>query len=218
VTSDGKFFDVMLGLLKHCMPELDEGAITKLLWRRARPPTEVHSDLFQDEQVRDCFDPSDLKVVDHHSAATRKSYTAEFQEELEKRIQKSTAAAVKPKGKGKGKKRKLDGSAVVGTPATHTRRDPGPPKGDSMTESDARQYLPPGSPARIWKDLAWCDRWQVKYAPYGTLSRSFQLYGEMNALARCLNWAWHFHTLTNPGQVCPYGWVLEADWRLSATA
>lgn len=120
------------------------------------------------------------------------------------------------KEKGKKRKHAAGSSAAAPKPAAHTWHVPAPPKGDIVTEADARTYLPPSSSARLWKDTVWCDRWLVKYTPYGTLTRSFQLYGEINALARCLNWVWHHHGLTSPGVVCPYPWVLEADWKVGA--
>ena len=212
----GKFFEVLLGVLEDCLPDLDEAAISQLLWTRAKPPAEVLSELFEDDQVRECFDESDLKVVDHLRADTAKAAKAEFAVELGKHMAGVRSRAEK-KEKGKKRKHAAAGSAVAAPRlAVHTWHVPALPKGDTVTEAEARKYLPPASSARLWKDMVWCDRWLVKYTPYGTLSRSFQLYGEINALARCLNWVWHHHGLTNPGVVCPYPWVLEADWKVGA--
>jgi hypothetical protein len=216
VSAVGKFFEVLLGVLEDCLPDLDDEAISSLLWARAKPPMEVLSDLFADDQVRDCFDEADLKVVDHLRADSAKAAKTEFAQELTKHMAEVKARAEK---KEKGKKRKraaVSASQSAPRPAAHKWHAPSPPKGDTVTEADARQYLPPASPARLWKDMVWCDRWLVKYAPYGTLSRSFQLYGEVNALARCLNWVWYHHGLTNPGVQCPFPWVLEADWKVGA--
>ena len=116
----GKFFEVLLGVLEDCLPDLDEAAISQLLWARAKPPAEVLSDLFEDDQVRECFDESDLKVVDHLRADTAKAAKAEFAVELEKHMAGVRSRAEK-KEKGKKRKHAAAGSSVATPkPAAHT--------------------------------------------------------------------------------------------------
>ncbi len=72
------------------------------------------------------------------------------------------------------------------------------------------EYMPPTG--RLYKVQA-INYWTVVMKPEGTLSRSWNLYGEQRALGKCLRWCWEQATKMGAGE-CPWQWVKDiGDWR-----
>lgn len=79
-------------------------------------------------------------------------------------------------------------------------------------EEPAQRFVPPF--AKVWKDMRE-NRWVVRLKPYGSLSRSWTVYGEIGAFGRCAAWSWHMNGMGGQG-ACPFPWVQEHEWRSGA--
>lgn len=83
--------------------------------------------------------------------------------------------------------------------------------GPHVSEDDARLLLPPDKRCYLYKDTTWCNRWAVTFKPYGTRSRSFSLYGEVDALGKVLNYVWTLYLRLHPHEAWPAAWIKDAD-------
>jgi hypothetical protein len=122
-------------------------------------------------------------------------------------------------GTGRGAKRRKGASGSGSTPVSETganskHRVSEPVDHEVISCSHAQQFCPLG--ARLYKDVIWCNRWQIYLPPFGQLSRSFGLYGEVGALKKCLRWGWEHHALGRGtfAEVCPFPWLAATDWRV----
>lgn len=87
-----------------------------------------------------------------------------------------------------------------------------PQPADGFEMDCALRYLPEG--AKVWKDQRE-NRWVIRYPPFGAISRSWTVYGEVGAFGRCAAWAWAMHSQSGQGN-CPFPWVSRLDWRSAA--
>jgi hypothetical protein len=69
-----------------------------------------------------------------------------------------------------------------GRPSAQARRFR-PLPAHSISQAEAQELMPPG--AHIWKDLRE-NRFRCVYKPYGSASRSWTVYGEMNAFKKAV--------------------------------
>ena len=75
----------------------------------------------------------------------------------------------------------------------------------ALTVEQAQLFLPPtASVAKSVLD----NRWRIKWCVYAR-SRSWTLYGELDAFARCAKYAWAEFTKTS-GQECPFKFIRDA--------
>ena len=125
------------------------------------------------------------------------------------------AAGVDGKGKGKGKGKRAGRGKKDKPAAPAAAKVPNTPimkPADLLSEIDAQAYLPEDEAWSMKKDF-YNNRWQVKHALLGELSRSWPLHGEVWAAALVLNFCWTEQKRIDPDCECPHEWIKNAPWR-----
>lgn len=192
-------------LLKHALPAASEKDILSIMHMRGQHDHIVDSSFWENEEVLQTFNESDKAHINKYvDSIVKEPKKKEFSEELWSRTQKAwtTTSTASTTTTGK-KKRKVDPS----------RNRPG--REQMLVEAKciplemARQWTPPGT---VLSKDAPNSRWLIKYPPFGSLSRSWALYGETTSLKCCLAWSWHVHQKAT-GEEIPWPWMVEIDWK-----
>lgn len=86
-----------------------------------------------------------------------------------------------------------------------------------MSEELARTALPTHE-WKLRKDF-YNNRWLVSHPLLGRLSRSWTMYGDVQAVSMCLNFAWKQEMDVNSriGPI-PCDWVAQAPWKAESAA
>ena len=85
-----------------------------------------------------------------------------------------------------------------------TRLYPEVVKANVLSKADALAFLPAGS--KVHKSTL-DNRWRVTLPPWKR-SRTWSLYGELQALARCAFYIWQQQEKAG-GADCPFDWIVE---------
>ena len=92
---------------------------------------------------------------------------------------------------------------------TQDARLPPEPQASKLALEDCTAFCPEG--CKLYKSV-WDNRWEISVPLHGMISRSWILYGEKKALAKCLAWAWHV-TEKAGGKPCPFEWIANEPWQ-----
>lgn len=206
VGQDMNLCQVLWTAIRGCVPGVDEGEVVEILHRRLQPEQLVDSNFWTREEVVQCFDKGDEEIVKkykndmldakHGSAAHNSLW------QYTKQVNESKAKA---KAKGRAK---VQQSRTL----TAADRKFNPKPADLLSEASAQSYLPDN--AKVWKDGRE-NRWVIRFKPYGSISRSWTVYGEIGAFGRCAAWAWAQNEAAGL-QPCPFPWLSQYSWHSGA--
>lgn len=205
VSADMNLCKLLKAAIQGTIAGIDDEEVVAILHSRRQPEQLVDSEFWSRDDVLECFDKGDEELVkkykgdllDNRSgSASHKSVWA-FTKKV---VEAKAAAAAKARPRQKAK------SAPKGA------RTFNPRPADLLSEASAQAYVPGG--AKVWKDGRE-NRWVVRYKPYGSISRSWTVYGEIGAFGRCAAWAWAMHVEAGL-HPCPFPWVSKYEWRSGA--
>lgn len=179
------FFEKLMAGMKK-WSTLDDAGLALALYSRVQPSvhTTSHDDAFCSTDVaKGCFDASDMPQVDNFLESSKKceSKAPGFQAKVVDLVRKTRPRYREARNK---------------PPSGGPRPD--------MSQAEAQVFLPVG--ARNSKDVP-NSRWLVVWKPFGTISRSWPCWGDVNSLAQVLKWAWdHAEKM---GRKCPHEWIRQ---------
>lgn len=184
-------YEAVRALVTFVLPGLTAAEVIHIMAARTFERMVIEPEFFELEVLRGCFGEDDQKDVDQvvireqsqSDSPNRKSLHAHVQ-----RLRRKTRGAG-----GHGEGSSSIAPRARGRPTFVS--EPG-----EYSQEEAQLFLPEG--ARLSKDLSnW--RWLVVHPPFGTRSRSFNLYGSAKALALVLQWA-RANEVLRTGEPCPH--------------
>lgn len=187
VTWGMKLFDLVLGLVHFCLPDLDDAELYSILSLRC-PRESVWGEFLKTEEAQDLLGDSkdeDCMVVAcdmEKKSATEGEYTAAFAAHRAK--VKALRESAQPKRGGQGRGKAAGGAERVKKLRLPTKC---PELMDSTTEHDLQAAMPPGF--RVYKDMFNC-RWQLTMGKDRILSRSWGVHGYTGAAKDILQASW----------------------------
>ena len=191
-------YNVLTALVRHSIPKIREEDLLAVLRKRAHPHGDAEGSILQHESVQGCFEGTDAEDVERHVQAGRSSAEVAFGA----KVQEATAAY----------HRKVAGKRGAKNPPSAAKARGWKEVPKVLSQQDASTLLPPHQQCTIWRDER-CCRWQARFTGFGSLSRSWQLYGEVRSAVMRVKWCWdRFRALTgDDGIRPPYDWVEQAS-------
>ena len=192
------FMDMLQALIKHLRPEVDEPEMHEILSKRLVTRVEGLGEFFEEGALAECFDESDFAMVTEYLEDDKAKQTTakEYQNKLHEYYRTAAVA------RAHGKSRSGDSSAEGSSYKKPRKYPPAFPTKISMKA--AADIAPPR--AHITKDRNE-NRWRVALKPFGTISRSWQLHGEENALKMVARQLWLWHQSAT-GEACPVAGIM----------
>ena len=189
-------FDVLYALIKFVIPAASEDEVLTIMSRRCKkedPPDDI---LHNETLVKECFDKSDAEETEKHTKPKVK--TEDDREFLRKwgKARKLSTSSVGGGSKRRGSSTASSsrGSTHIGINRSYPRKVP-----TKIEAAEVQGLLPPAC-------TAWIDRLEnrvrARYDCVESISRSWAVRGEEQALRMVVEWAWDLHkSLT--GEDCP---------------
>lgn len=204
---------VLLRLINHALPELDEEAVCGIIEARLSQKFDAAAMEFLKGEGFELLTKEDQKTLKEEmdeegeeTAASRSK--AEFVQAV-KAARKRHAEIAARKGGAKPKRGagRPQGQAQ-GANASGRMPVNGPAWSDHTLTAEAVQgSLPPK--CRVWRDT-FCKRWMVSFADRSTKSCSWALHGYSEGAAKLIAHAWWVHEHTFAGAPCPFPEVRPA--------
>ena len=201
------FFEKLQLLIMHCLPDISDERLLEILHLRVQQPHVGLTELLTEQVVQETFHHTDLKLVEKfvESKQTEQKVAEPFKVELKTFTAKVYSRTSQPPAK----KRRT--STRTGTKARESKpafmRIP-PTEESAVSQEEAQAWLPPG--AKVWKDSLSC-RWKVVYRPFGSLSRSWKMHGDVGSMRQVAAWAWHQSAEAGLGQ-SESPWLQGVTW------
>lgn len=174
---------MLKSLIKHCAPKTTEVEMLDILSQRLKGRTQNLGEFFEDEALLEVFDISD------HSVLT---------EYIKDGAKVADSAKIYQEGVHEYRK------TVRGLGLKKGRKYP-PAFPSAITLSAAMEVIPHG--AKLAKDTNE-NRWRGCLSPFGTISRSWLLHGEGEALKLVARQLWMWHERAS-GERCPIQGIFE---------
>lgn len=207
VAEGWNLFELLQAALRFSIPQVLDNDILAVLHRRLTPEQLVDSEFWSQEEVRGCFDQGDVDFIERYQnefvGAKKSSVAYKSLWEYTRQVQAAAAKSAPT----------LARAPRTNARASATERRFNPKPADLLPEGEAQKFLPEG--AKVWKDGRE-NRWVVRFSPFGSLSRSWTVYGEVGALGRVAAWAWEKAVESGRCAKCPHQWIAEYDWRSGA--
>jgi hypothetical protein len=193
-------FSVLHSLIRYAWPSVSDDEVLRILSKRYAKDESLSEELLSEPAVRECFSEADLKEVEaFQKKQADLPNKPSAQELLDFRAAVAAGRATGAAGQvSKTKKRK-----------TQDARLPPEPQASKLALEDCTAFCPEG--CKLYKSV-WDNRWKISVPLHGMISRSWILYGEKKALAKCLAWAWHV-TERAGGKPCPFEWIASEPWQ-----
>ena len=188
-------FDAILILLRHYHPTLPAEEWCRILFHRFKLDPSVDK-LLDSEEARDALGDDECKFLDgykkENSGQGRKSYLAKCQTFADDVAKKHCSGGAIKGFAAKLKVSKKSGDKILAAAVASRYLD----------EADALLFLPPDSKTqKSAKDNRWRCSW-----PTFKRSRTWTLYGDLDAFARCARYVWENFTRFN-GLECPWKFI-----------
>lgn len=207
-------FSLLVKMIQHVLPELDEEGVCEILRKRLRQPTMADLLVENTEEVQDLIEHADLKeakavVKEAAQEAAEKQPFADEYRAYARKVVAAKRARAKAKGKAKGR-----GRGNGQTPRRAIRMGE---VDEGITQERVQSLLPHGH--RVWRD-AFCCRWQWTLHGAYMGSRSWRKYGYAAAAQSIVNSAWTHEVRLGWGLVRAqrhvWGWGLRDVWAVRA--
>lgn len=167
----------------------------------------VDSEFWSQDEVRDCFDQGDVDFIDKYQneLVGGKKGSPSYKPLWEYTRKVQTAAAKSAPKQARAPR--------TGSRPRAAERKFNPKPADLLPEAEAQKFVLEG--AKVWKDGRE-NRRIVRFRPFGGLSRSWAVYGDVGALGRAAAWACAKVVESGRCAKCPHQWIAEYDWRSGA--
>ena len=200
-TEGPQLFQVLTGLIKHAYPKIQETELLEILRKRVACKGSELSELLATPEIEEGLTAAEQAEQRAWAESAATAETAQDGPSYRKAVFELQARLAT----AKGKKGARAGGSAKGATAKGAWQGPSKfePK-ENMSAREAQPYFP--FQARVFRD-SWSMRWTAFWPGRGSISRSFQLYGEVGALTLCCRWAWEL-SATLHDQPCPFEGLL----------